>query len=568
MRQKLSLITIFASSNNFVMKFFKPLLLCIIIISCSKGKEDNLQNDDLNSVKGYEVFLYSRPGDVLDSLSGFIAELNEQRELSQKERFEDENSAYRILLYSIAFEQKFGVLRIDSLISKSAKLYSSGKDYYNSCRAMLYNSIALYSLNRQDSSAYRIIKEAESLYEKKSIPDEHIGATLYLYLGRINRARGEALLAEEYIKKSLELSNRVNYRNGKLNSSLELFTFYLSYKRFSEALSSIACFGDEEQLPPYIEYNLYSSLYTYYVAKKESKIAIEYLKKILNITNTHQLEVNYPKIYYQLALQFKRMEQQDSTLHYAVLSVSSIKDSNSVDSHFYFRYLGDIYSSIGDLKSSSLYYKKAYHSYINAYTKLSRERVQEIERKYDVDQKISKIASLSKERVIFINFILLLIFALIVTIFSYALRIKRMQKRLSKLDSNAKKFEEDVNKLWITSEICKSTSFIFPQLIDNVYMEAVRSRKQSNEIFDSLNNIIDQANSLSRSSLSSITTTEEFYEIYGAIENLDLLTDFEKLIYVLNEEGFSNQEIANFLNSSEASIRTMKSKIIKKIQKS
>ncbi|HBG24270.1 MAG TPA: hypothetical protein DDX10_04280, partial [Rikenellaceae bacterium] len=227
------------------MKFFKPLLLCIIIISCSKGKEDNLQNDDLNSVKGYEVFLYSRPGDVLDSLSGFIAELNEQRELSPKERFEDENSAYRILLYSIAFEQKFGVLRIDSLISKSAKLYSSGKDYYNSCRAMLYNSIALYSLNRQDSSAYRIIKEAESLYEKKSIPDEHIGATLYLYLGRINRARGEALLAEEYIKKSLELSNRVNYRNGKLNSSLELFTFYLSYKRFSEALSSIACFGDE-----------------------------------------------------------------------------------------------------------------------------------------------------------------------------------------------------------------------------------------------------------------------------------------------------------------------------------
>ncbi|PKO99988.1 MAG: hypothetical protein CVU13_00330 [Bacteroidetes bacterium HGW-Bacteroidetes-8] len=539
------------------MRLFKVLFLSFIVFSCSSREEVNQQTDNLNYLKVYEGYLYSRPGDVLDSLSWVVSEFKEKSEYS----------AYSALLYSIAFEQKYGIVRIDSIINKSAQWYSIGEDYYNRCRSMLYKSIALYSLNRVDSNAYLTIKEAESLYKKIDIDNNHVGATLFLYLGRMNRAKSQAGVAEEYLKKSLELSKLANYRTGVLNSSLELFTFYLSYKRYSEALSSIACFGDEEQLPPYIEYNLYNSLFNYYVAKKDTKIATEYLKKILNITNTEELDINYPKIYYQLALQYKRMEQPDSTLHYGVLSVNSIKDSNSTDSHFYYRYLGDIYASMGDLKPSISYYKKAYHSYINAYTKLSRNRVLEIERKYDVEQKNLQIASLEKERIIFINFIFLLISVIIITSSIYYIKKRRIQKKISECEINAKRFEESLNKLWITSEICKSTSFIFPQLIDNVYMEAVRSRKLSNEVFDSLNSIIDQANSLSRSSLSSITTTDEFFAIYGDIENLDQLTDFEKLIYVLNEEGFSNLEIANFLNSSEASIRTMKGKILKKIQR-
>jgi len=448
MRRRLSLITIFADSKNFAMRFFKALFLSAVLFSCSTVERDNLLTDKLNDVKKYEKFLYSKPEVVLDSLSGVLLEYKDKNEYS----------AYSSLLYSIAFEQKYGILKIDSIIAKSAQWYERGDDYYNICRTKLYSSIALYSLNRVDSNAYRIIKEAESLFEKSYNDDNHIGTTLYLYLGRMNRARSQADVAEEYLKKSLELSNLANYRIGVLNSSLELFTFYLSYKRYSEALSSIACFGDEEQLPPYIEYNLYNSLFNYYVAKKDTKIAIEYLKKILNITNTEELDINYPKIYYQLALQYKRIEQPDSTLHYGVLSVNSIKDSNNTDSHFYYRYLGDIYASTGDLQSSTSFYKKAYHSYINAYTKLSRNRVLEIERKYDVDQKNLQIASLEKERVIFVNFIFLLIAVLIIAISLYAIKKRRMQKKISESESQAKRFEENLNKLWITSEICISKS--------------------------------------------------------------------------------------------------------------
>ncbi|MDP3437664.1 MAG: hypothetical protein Q8S04_10510, partial [Bacteroidales bacterium] len=188
------------------MRLFKVLFLSIIAFSCSNGEEFNQQTGNLNILKGYEKLVYSRPQDVLDSLSWVVSEFKEKSEYS----------AYSALLYSIAFEQKYGTLRIDSIINKSAQWYSIGEDYSNRCRSMLYKSIALYSLNRVDSNAYLTIKEAESLYKKIDVENNHIGATLFLYLGRMNRARSQAGVAEEYLKKSLELSSLANYRTGVL----------------------------------------------------------------------------------------------------------------------------------------------------------------------------------------------------------------------------------------------------------------------------------------------------------------------------------------------------------------
>ena len=114
--------------------------------------------------------------------------------------------------------------------------------------------------------------------------------------------------------------------------------------------------------------------------------------------------------------------------------------------------------------------------------------------------------------------------------------------------------------------MCKNTSFVLPQLIDGVYKEALRCRKVSSDTFDSLNSVIDQANLMTRSALSSITSREEFMEMYSHLPNMDKLTDYEKLIYVLSEDGFSNQEIGDFLNTTQSSIRSLKGRIHKKIQ--
>ena len=55
-------------------------------------------------------------------------------------------------------------------------------------------------------------------------------------------------------------------------------------------------------------------------------------------------------------------------------------------------------------------------------------------------------------------------------------------------------------------------------------------------------------------------------EIYTHLPNMDKLTDYEKLIYILSEDGFTNQEIGDFLNTTQSSIRSLKGRIHKKIQ--
>ncbi len=506
------------------MKYLLTFLIALTIYSCSEQSTIS-ENEIRGQLKEVEKILYSNPKAVLDSLSGKIG----------KKSVIDEFSALSIIYYTIAYEQSYGAVKGDSLLSLAYEWFTKKKDYLNICRSLLYKSIYYTAKDKQDSSAYKMLKDAESLLQIKKIDNPQLEASLYLYLGKINRAKGDGPQALEYLSKSKEISAHNNYKTGVLNSSLELFNYYIGIREYGDALNSIACFGDENQLAPYIEYDYYSGMYLYYVSKKDYAIAIEFLKKILNLKNSSEVEINYPKIYYQLALQFKRLDMKDSTLEYGILSVKSIKDSASTDSHFYYRNLAEIYAASGDYKTALDYYKRAHNSYVNAYTRQSIARLTEVNRKYDINLKNRQIESLKNDKALFINLMVLLIFILIISTILFVVKFISLKRDKTEVLRKSDELNKEQRKLWLISEIGRSNSDILPQVIDNVYLEAARSRKVSNEIFDSLNNVIDQANTLSRSSLSAITNDSNFENYYGNIEKLKQLTYFEKLVYILSE---------------------------------
>jgi len=548
------------------MKYLLPLILALLVLSCSKqGSISDIRQKERFSE--LEKMIWSDSESVLDSISDEYNHLLLSSDRSGKKIKMDEQTALLTIYYNIAYEQSYGLVKSDSMLTPAKEWFTKKGDNLNICRALLLKSIYYTGKDKQDSSAYRMLKNAESIYTTKHIDNPALGALLYLYLGKIYRAREDDSLALEYYYKAKKLSVEQNYKKGVLNTSLELFNYYIGKREYGDALTSIACFGDETNLTPYIEYEYYSGMYLYYVSKKDYTIAIEFLKKILAIKNNGKFEINYPKIYYQLANQYKRLNEKDSTLSYAIKSVKSIKDSTATDSHFYYKYLGETYASSGDYKTAIDYYKRGHNSYVSAYTRQSLSRLLEVNRKYDISLKDREIESLRKERTIFINLSIALVAILGLILFFY-IRSSRSVK-IGKRELT-KKMEDKVRengKLWLISEIGRSNSNILPQVIDNVYLEAARARKVSNEVFDSLNKIIDQANTLSRSALSSITNNETFETFYGNMEVLKQLTDFEKLVFILSEEGFSNQEIANYLNSSQTSIRTVKGKIVRKTQK-
>ena len=548
------------------MKYLLPLMLTLLVSSCSKqGSISDIKQKERFSE--LEKMIWYDSESVLDSISDEYNQLLLSSNRSGKKLKLDEQKALLTIYYNIAYEQSYGLLKSDSMLTPLNEWFIKKGDNLNVCRVLLLKSIYYTGKDKQDSTAYRMLKNAESIYTSKRIDSPALGAMIYLYLGKIYRAREDDSLALEYYDKAKKLSIEQNYKKGVLNTSLELFNYYIGKREYGDALASIACFGDETKLTPYIEYEYYSGMYLYYVSKKDYTIAIEFLKKILAIKNNGKFEINYPKIYYQLALQYKRLNEKDSTLYYAIQSVKSIKDSTVTDSHFYYRYLGETYASSGDYKTAIDYYKRAHNSYVNAYTRQSLSRLFEVNRKYDINLKDKEIESLKKERILFINLSVALV-AIVGLILLFYIRNSRSVKIGNReLTKKMEDKERENGKLWLISEIGRSNSNILPQVIDNVYLEAARARKVSNEVFDSLNKIIDQANTLSRSTLSAITNNETFETFYGNIEVLNQLTDFEKLVYILSEEGFSNQEIANFLNSSQTSIRTVKGKIVRKIQK-
>lgn len=447
--------------------------------------------------------------------------------------------------------------------------FTKKSDQYNICRSLLYRSIALFHKNRFDSTAYDAILESQNIYNKIGEKDTHLGAKIHLYLGKQYRANSNQELARLSLEKSLEKATRAGDKNTEYSARIELFGLDLATKRYSQALNNISVFADESELPPFIEYNLNMAMYYYYSAKRDSKIAIEFLKKILEIKQTDPpLSINYPLIYYMLSLQFNRLGQQDSSDYYTKASVTAIKDTSRSDSHFYYRSLADLYKRQGNYQEAASFYKKAHFSYMLAHTRISQKKLMELESRFNYAGQEKIINELKSRDHLLINIILILLAVIAIGVFYFAINFSRLDKCTTKAKEQSKRHKNESDRNWLLSQLYIQTSGILPQFMDNVFAEAGRVRKISVEAYENLNKIIDNAGNSNRSSLPEITSSARFKDAFGNLPFIGELTDFEKLVYVLCEEGFSISDIAKFLNSSYSSIRTIKGKITRKINKS
>lgn len=538
------------------MKIYLTLLLSFTIISCASKSDNSHENTLTNSLNNLEKELYLSPSTLLDSLKSFNID-----------KLENRNLAYYNLLYAIAEEQTFGVFKEETLTIKAAQEFKRNKDNLNFCRALLYTSIAQYYKNKQDSAAYNNLRLVETLLDKYNIEDNNLYATLHLYLGRYYRANSDSEIAKKELEQSLIFGKKAKNKTTILNASLEIFNINILNKKYKEAINTISYFGDVEEIPPYIAHGLYKSTYNYYSAKKEYKIAIEYLNKTLQIDPAKlKIKTNKPHTYYQLSLTFKKLNMADSSLHYAKAAVQSISDSSAQGSHFYYRYLADILYEKGEYKKASELYKTAHLTYIFSFTRLIQQRDQEFKTKFNFEEQKRENNLIQAQRAVTLNILFVFIALSIIVSLSYFFNYRRNNHKTYNLKKELNALRKEYNSNWIISEIYKTNSSILPQLIENVSQEAARSRKVSKEIYYSLNKIVDIANIASRASITDIANHPEFDHIFGASQNLDSLTDFEKLVYALNEVGYSNVQIAHFLNSSQSSIRTIKGKITRKFK--
>ncbi len=547
------------------MQKIPAIIISCLLLSCSSFKGE--QGKIYDKLQEWDKILYEKPEEIVDSLATLSL-----KDMSKK------NRAYYSLLYTIA-RNKVGITETDdSVISVAVEWYKNKKVYRNTCRSILYRGLVIDRTNRNDSLLYYKLLEAERTFYNKNVQDNDFKCQIYTLLGRIyltNRIYSPEEIAfdrthrvsEEYIIKSLAINNKLSNKIETQKAKLELSQIKVLQKKDKEALAILNSFGDLEQLSPFIRYNLYRAYY-YYIYSQTSLIdhekAIFYLHKIIEIRKkNNRFEPMLSHFYRLTARSFLYINKVDSSLFYAKLAVKTAEEANEKNSFVNYKLLADIYASVGDFKSANENSKEFFTSYLRTSslqdTKLLRKTKFELSEVKDIlkrEKSITKILTIS-------SFLLVACFSLI--IIRSRKKNRRALKELAYCQNQIADLDDELKKTKFIKLLHETLVGALPRFIDDINKQASRSRKYSHELSDDLNSSINSIRSHTKSNFSAITHTKSFLIANPNVKYLISLSDMEIIILVLFDLKFNSKEIADLLNTTQSSVRAIKTRIKEKI---
>jgi len=188
-----------------------------------------------------------------------------------------------------------------------------------------------------------------------------------------------------------------------------------------------------------------------------------------------------------------------------------------------------------------------------------------MEKRYDLSQKEDQLVKARDNGVYLLYIIFSLIIFIVLIFVVLRLIIGRYNLRVEEAEKKVSSFDAELKRVWLIKKKKKVSTGLLPLFLEEVGKEAVRSRKVSKEMFDNLNHSIDNVRNLSRNKITTIAKHETFISLYPKLELFTELSDFEKIILILIDYNYSVQEIAELLNTTPPSIRSIKTKIKEKI---
>lgn len=524
----------------------------ISIVSCNPyTKEDISLKNKLNQI---DKNIYDNSPDAISSLKTINTSNISKR-----------NKAYYYLLYSIAVNESYGTFNNDSIISFTLKWYENKKEWYNYCRSALYKGITLFNINKSNSDAYFYIKLSEKLYVSHKLNDKILESKIFLYLGKLNRAKQNYNESEKYLLISRDICVGLKRIKDEQIARLELFWTYLAQKKYKDALENIIGFEESANLSPEIQYSLYNALAGYYSAKKEFIISAEYTKKIIRLMEKESIIIDKPKLYYTLSSYYKRSGKSDSSLLYSKLAVRAINDSLSTENHFYYKYLADINALRGNYIDAYENYKNAYRYYILAYSNVAINRVLEIENKFNASRLEAQLSTNMRHKNFFIVLSIVLFCFPTAVIIIFIQKNIYYRKRVFAAENQNKIDEQELKKCRLINELLLIPAELLVEFTEDVYNQACKNRKISPELFENVNKSIDIIKSKTKSKYSIIANDERLFKDNPNLKYIPELSDMEKLILMLKDYGYSSLDIAKFLCSSPPRIRAVNAKLKEKI---
>jgi len=279
---------------------------------------------------------------------------------------------------------------------------------------------------------------------------------------------------------------------------------------------------------------------------------------MLSIIENEHIREDATRLYYSLAMYYRRMGKLDSALEYGTKAVNAITDSTSLDSHFSYKYLADIYSEKGDYMNALQNFRSAHRLYVKNYSKLQREKIIEIERKYDTAIIKSQLEANIKAKCMLARCLSIVLGILMISSYYFIMKHVKLKKQaiLNRSRENFNLIE--LKKLKLVNELLQISNDIVPRA-DDIYNLAHKSKNNSNDVFKTLIDYQDAIKEISKSKISEIAN----YELFSSEEVLKKytdLSDLEKIIILLIEYEYSIKEIAKILNTTVPRINAIKHK--------
>jgi len=516
------------------------LLFSLSVISCNTAKNES---DKLNSLmQSWEKLIVEDPEALLDSLTTL-----------DKFTLSEENVAYRNLLTSIAKERCVIREHNDKKITASLKWYERHrKDGRNYCRALLYKGIVMSMTSTQDTLAYGYILKADSVYQERQLEDPYALGKCYEHKSRMLKNQKAFPQAEIYLDKAIKASSSINDSIGVVRLKTKLFRLYLAMGKLTKAFQNVSEFQMEQNASPIMQYEFSNALNIFYTSSKDPEMAATYLKKMINLVHTYDLkDIDYGNLNYRLGIFYDTHGMKDSANIFYLKSIEVSKDTVTLMSPSYFSRYALFLEKAGNYNEAYKYQKEAFDRLRTYSNRRTQERLLEIDNKNELEKITSSLAKVEKFNRMLMSLIVLLLIGLVYIIF------RNRFLRSSNISVN-----DIEDKEWLLCEISKASAAAMPKLIEDVFDEAERCRKQSQGISDNLQRSVKSAREEIKNQFAQIVDDQRFKAAYPYTKYLHSnCSPLEILMLVLIKTGYSSKEIASMLTIQYSSVRARKSKI-------
>lgn len=538
---------------------FKTLLISFFLSSCFGNSK--VQEDIQIRLNSWDSLMFRHPERVYDSL-----------EIVKFPKLSKENRALHSLLYTIASTRLMLRIQNDSLIKESLDWYKKKSDYKNLCRVYLYYSSSIFKDLHftTDSIRNSYINTAQEILKSKEINDKITEAFIYKYKAFHNvfnrggnvtlKDINSFLKAEELLEKSnkifRELNNTREIHISKL-SFLDIFSPLYDYDKKLEILNSIM---NSDSISYDIRKRLYSNYSYFYSSKDEYSKSIYYQKRLLSLLSEEETN-EFENCISTLSKEYLNLNELDSALKYANLyNEITIKDIHKAS--YGYKLLTDVYTAKKDYLNALNFHKKYNQAIIRSIQIRNLDNTKRTKEESDTYYKSARALSANIKTTYAIFSLLLLVFIIICIYQWFKLRNncrsgnKEFKELILKLEEN----EYELKKLWLGNEILKSTSEVHTEFIKSIIKEAARCRRESRDVSENLNRIVEFQKQMTKDIIPEIIKSEQFTSMYPDIATKTDLSPYEKIIQALYASGFDTKEIAYLFSTTTSNIRAVKSR--------